>query len=87
MLAVASHTTRLIDTLSESFRESGDGFWYPIESGVPLVRVSVGGNGYQIERRRNDRCPWMPIVTANVAEFDPTAFRVWRSNWKAVQAR
>lgn len=86
MQLVATHTDVLKDTLSESFQESLDGYWYPLEPGVPLVRVQVGGGAYSVERRRDERTSWMPITTMDVAEFDPVAFRIWRERWQMVKS-
>jgi hypothetical protein len=83
MLALNT-TDTLIEVVRESFRQEQDGYFYPIEPGTSLVRVYVASASYTIERRRNDRSPWMPIVTADVAEFDANTFRIWRSRWAAV---
>lgn len=79
----------LIETLRESFvQDAGDALWYPIERGAAgsLVRVTVARDGasYMIERRRDARSPWLPVVTAHTAEFDPAAFRSWRANWRLI---
>ncbi len=78
-------TNTIRDTIRESFVESFDGFWYPIEPGTPLVRVQLAPGSYQVQRRRRVTSAWTPVVTANAAEFDPAAFRIWRSSWPAVQ--
>lgn len=84
-MLVATRTDALKDTLRESFREDAlGGYWYPVEPGTPLVRVSVGGGSYFIERRRNAKSPWLPIVTADVAEFSVSAFRTWRERYALV---
>jgi hypothetical protein len=83
MLALNT-TDTLTEVVRESFRQDQDGYFYPVEPGTPLVRVYVASDSYTIERRRNAASPWMPIVTADVAEFDPTAFRIWRSQWTVV---
>jgi hypothetical protein len=83
-MLVAERNDILTDVISESFRENLDGFWYPMESGTPLVRIYLGGGAYQILRRRNEASPWLPIVTAQAAEFDPHAFRIWRSSYSVV---
>lgn len=85
-MLVANRSEILRDTIAESFRAGTDGFWYPMEQGTPLVRIQFGGDGYEIQRRRNVASPWMPIVTANIAEFDATSFRLWRTNWPVVAA-
>lgn len=82
MLITLSNDTRLTDVLRESFTHDAiDGYWYPMDGGTPLVRIYVGGNGYMIERRRNATSAWAPIVVAEYAEFDPAAFRSWRSTY------
>lgn len=84
MLAV-SHTSVLRDTVAESFsRNDFDGVWYPADREHSLVRIHLAASGYQIERRRKLTAPWMPVVTASAAEFDPDAFRVWVRNWQLV---
>lgn len=82
MLATLDNTQVIKDVLRESFSAPGqDGFWYPMEAGIPLVRVQVANSGYSIERRRNERSSWMPIVTRETQDFDPASFRQWRSHW------
>lgn len=81
MLATLEKTRTIKDALRESFNESLDGYWYPMEPGIPLVRIQVANSGYSVERRRNERSAWMPIVTAELAEFDAAAFRQWRAQW------
>lgn len=78
---IQSQARVIKDVIAESFVENVDGFWYPIEPGTPLVRIQVAVTGYQIQRRRNERNAWMPIVTAETAEFDAGAFRSWRERW------
>lgn len=86
MLSVANtYKSGIEDVIRESFVLNDlDGFWYPVESGIPLVRIQVASTGYQIQRRRNVDSPWMPIVTAETAEFDASAFRQWRMRWQMV---
>lgn len=89
-MLVASHSrTEVVkDTLSESFElDQFDSYFYPVERSPrspALARVIVGGGAYSIERRRNVDSAWMPIVTADVVEFDPGAFREWRKSWPVV---
>ena len=75
------------DILSQTFSEDLDGYWTPDLPGLPLVRIQVAASGYQIERRRNTDSPWMPIVTADIAEFDTAAFRQWQTRWPMVADR
>ncbi len=83
MLTALRIDTSLTDVLRESFtHEAIDGYWYPMDAGEPLVRVYVGGNGYMVERRRNVGSAWLPVVTAEFADFDPDAFRVWRAAYR-----
>lgn len=84
MLATLDKTKQVTDTLRQSFSESMDGYWYPMDPGTPLVRIQVASSGYCIERRRNGNTPWMPIVTAELPEFDANAFQTWRSRWPMV---
>lgn len=81
MLATLDKTKQIKDALRESFSEAQDGYWYPMDAGTPLVRVQVAVSAYSVERRRNERSSWMPIVTADLAEFDLAAFRQWRTRW------
>lgn len=83
-MLLTSRTDTFRETLNESFTENLDGYWYPIEMGTPLVRVQFAESGYSVERRRNERNPWMPIVTATMDEFDPAAWRQWRTRWPMV---
>lgn len=83
-MQVLTRNQTMQDTIRESFREGSDGFWYPMEKGTPLVRLQFAASGYQIQRRRDVSNPWLPVVTADVAEFDPHAFRLWRERWPAV---
>lgn len=89
-MLVASTTGIVRDTLSESFvLDERDGYFYPVEQSAEtpaLARIYVAAGSYCIERRRNAESPWMPLVTADVVEFDPTAFRAWRGNWPVVQS-
>lgn len=86
MALAAVPTYSIRDVILESFTEDAtDGYFYPQEPGTPLVRVYLGGDGYVIERRRNSRGDWYPVVTARVEEFDPQAFRVWRTAWPVVE--
>lgn len=86
MLTAIRNDTRITDVLRESFTlDALDGYWYPMDGDSPLVRVYVGGNGYMIERRRNARSAWLPIVTAEFAEFDPAAFRAWRHAYPMIE--
>lgn len=88
MLTTVQNTARATveDTLRESFNfDMAQGYWLPVEPGNPLVRISVHDSGYMVERRRNTRSAWMPIVTAHLAEFDSTSFRRWRSSYPVVE--
>ena len=85
-MLLTSQTETFRDTLEESFAEGIDGYWYPMEPGTPLVRVQFAPSGYSVERRRNDRNPWMPIRTATYDEFEPNAWRTWRERWAMVEA-
>jgi len=77
----------ITDVLAESFVESVDGYWYPIEASdehAPLVRVIVAESGYCVERRARVQSFWVPVATVPVAEFNPASFRIWRRNWNCV---
>lgn len=88
MLATITRTQEFRDVMLESFIEAPDGYWYPIEgaSDRALVRVQFGGDAYSIERRRNLGSPWLPVVTAELAEFDLGVFRRWRNQWPMIQS-
>lgn len=84
-----SRLSAVREVIRESFKEDlSDGYFYPVEPGTPLVRIQLAVTGYSIERRRNSRTanPWMPIVTADLAEFDAGAFRAWRSHYRMVES-
>lgn len=87
MLATLNDPT-ITDVLrSERFqRSTEDGFWYPAEAPEyrALVRVLVSDSGYCVERRRSLAAPWAPIATVAAAEFDASAFRAWRRNYRLV---
>jgi hypothetical protein len=77
----------ITDVLAESFVESVDGYWYPIEASdehPALVRVIVAESGYCVERRARIASYWVPVATVPVAEFNPSAFRTWRRSWNCV---
>lgn len=85
MPAVLNRTFQ--DILSESFTlNAADGYWYPVEPGIPLVRVIANSESYCVERRRNARGSWLPIAAVVISEFDPAAWRTWRANWPMVEA-
>lgn len=76
---------QVAEVVEESFEQDlTDDFWYPMEPGTPLVRIQIADSGYQIQRRRKADSPWMPIVTADTAEFDVDGFRLWRDRWPLV---
>ncbi len=85
-MQAVTHIDTLRDTIYESFADGPDGYVYPIENGMPLVRIYLASTSYQIERRRNVGSPWTPLVAADNAEFDPIAFRLWRERWPTVVA-
>jgi hypothetical protein len=81
-----AHTVR--DVIRESFVESNDGYFYPVEAGEPLVRVTLGSDGsYCVERRSSVDSGWLPIVVAPVSEFDASTWRGWRRSWPMAAAQ
>lgn len=86
MLATLTPTNRFRDSLVESFNSAPDGYWYPAEGDASnaLVRIQYGGGSYSIERRRGLTSPWVPVVTADLAEFDAANFSRWRVAWPMV---
>jgi hypothetical protein len=87
MLTLVTKThTDVSQIVSQHFELRADGWFYPRQTGVALVRIMVDGlaGEYRIERRRKASTAWMPIVTAPVAEFDENAFAMWRDHWQLV---
>jgi hypothetical protein len=82
MVVAKSAESRVVEALTECFWLSGDGYWYPLASGSPLVRIRVSEGTYKIDRRRNVNESWLRLAEALVAEFDPETFQTWASNWK-----
>jgi hypothetical protein len=79
----------LRDTIAESFAESNDGYWYPIEAtpATPaLVRIILAESGYCVERRRGVESAWLPVAVVHTGEFNAAHFRTWRRSWRMVSA-
>lgn len=87
MSATIVQTTKNPDTLAREYIEQSfshnvmDGWHYPATPDQSLVRICVFGGTYRVERRRRVTSPWLPIVTADTADFDPDAFARWRTHW------
>lgn len=83
--ALAPNITETFRTkLGESFFEAYDGFWYPRQSGTPLVRIQVNGAVYRVFRRRSEDTPWVQLVEARIETFDRSIFSTWVAKWRLV---
>lgn len=77
------HTEAVLAVVTDYFEPHG--YWLHPKSDRPaLVRVRVIDGRYIVERRRKPHTEWVPLVDADVAEFDADAFRTWVANWPLV---
>jgi hypothetical protein len=76
-------TGEVLAVVTEYFEPCG--YWLHPKSDRPaLVRVQVAGGRYVVHRRRKPHTAWVPLVDADVAEFDADSFRTWVANWPLV---
>lgn len=80
-LVKPSLKTNIETAVSESFVLADDGFWYPDQDGIPLVRIWLNDCEYRIFRRRYPEAEWVRLVEAQLVDFNPGAFREWLSRW------
>jgi hypothetical protein len=75
----------LYTALVERFAKQSDGYWYPVQRGTPLVRISESEDGiYQIHRRRTPNSDWFILARGLVGDFDAESFGTWADSWDLV---